>query len=143
MKKTICALALFTLVFASCKKDSTASITPTKENLAGTYIITAATVAANGQTVNVFDNADVSMNDFDPCKRDDQYKLNVDLSYAVIDAGTPCSPDNNATGTWELVNSSTISIDGSASTIKSWDGHTLVATADFGGGTYSVTYVKQ
>lgn len=144
MKKTIVAFSLLTVLFVSCKKDNeNKQVTATKENLTGTYVMTAATISSSGQTVNVFNNADANMNLYEACDRDDLYKLNADLSFQQVDAGTSCSPDNNYTSTWEFVNATTIKIDGETGTITSWDGKTLVTTADFGGATYTTTMVKQ
>lgn len=144
MKKTILALSVFTLLITACNKDedTPANVTPTVSNLTGTYIITAASITSGGTSVNVFNNTNESMNYFEACDRDDQYKLNADMSFNVVDAGTACSPDNNYSGTWALPSSTTIDIDGTVSTIKSFNGKTLVATEDYGGATYSVTYQK-
>lgn len=140
MKKAILALSML-VVLASCKKDKNDDpITPTKENLTGTYKITAATITSGGSTVDVFNN-DVF---FEACDRDDVYKLNADLSYDIQDAGVVCSPDNNYTGgTWALVNATSIDIDGDVYTIKSWNGKTLVGEFTDTGITGTVTYVKQ
>ena len=81
---------------------------------------------------------------FEACDRDDIYKLNADLTYDIQDAGQVCSPDNNYTGgSWALVGTSSINIDGDVYTIKSWNGKTLVAEMSDSGLTATVTYVKQ
>jgi hypothetical protein len=137
MKKAIFALSVLTLVFASCKKDNKDEpVTPTKENLTGSYRLTAFTVTSGGSTLNLF-------NMMDACQKDDIYKLNADNSYVVDDAGIVCSPSNEYTGDWSLVNSTTINIDGDVGTIKSWNGKTLVVEGTDSGNTYSQTYVKQ
>ena len=137
MKKAIFALSVLTLVFASCKKDNKDEpVTPTKENLTGSYRLTAFTVTFSGSTVDLF-------NMMDACQKDDIYKLNADNSYVVDDAGIVCSPSNEYTGDWSLVNSTTINIDGDVGTIKSWNGKTLVVEGTDSGNTYSQTYVKQ
>ncbi|HWJ91539.1 MAG TPA: lipocalin family protein [Flavisolibacter sp.] len=146
MKKTIIALSFIAILFSSCKKDndSPKQVTPTQENLTGTYIITAARVGNGGAYVNVFNNPDPNANFFEPCERDDQYKLNANLSYAVIDAGTACSPTTaDDTGTWSLTSATSITMDGEVYTIKSFDGTTLVVTDTSGGPSYEVTFVKQ
>lgn len=145
MKKTILALSVVALMFTACKKDedAPANVTPTVTNLPGTYIITAATVSSGGTSVNVFNNSDASMNWFEACDRDDQYKLNANMSYDVVDAGTACSPDNSYSGTWALPSSTSIDIDGNIGTIQSYNGKTLVVTEDYGGAIYTVTYQKQ
>ena len=145
MKKALLALSLLGLVFTSCKKDNDEpkQITATKANLVGTYVMIAATVSDGTTTTNVFNNSDENLNWFDPCTRDDQYKLNADLSYNVIDAGTVCSPSNNSSGTWDLTNSTTFIMDGDVATIKSFDGHTIVFEYDLGGGTKMTQTLKK
>jgi len=141
MKKMILAFSLLTLVFSSCKKDKTdAPVTATKENLTGTYKMTAATMASGGASVDVFNNDNFT----EACKRDDLYKLNADNSYAVEDAGTACSPSSAYSGgTWSLENSTTLNLDGEIGTIKSWNGKTLVVDYVMSGVTFSSTYLKQ
>jgi hypothetical protein len=144
MKKTILALSMLSLVFVSCKKDDKDEpVTPTKENLTGSYKMTAATMASGSSSIDVFNNDMFT----EACERDDIYKLNADLTYNVQDAGTTCSPTTAWTGTWSLVSTTSIDIDGDVYTIKSWNGKTLVGEAtDNSSGTtitYTVTYVKQ
>ena len=141
MKKTILALSMLAVVFTSCKKDNDDDpVTPTKENLTGSYKITAATLSSGGTSVDIFNDN----NFFEACDRDDIYKLNADLTYDIQDAGQVCSPDNNYTGgSWALVGTSSINIDGDVYTIKSWNGKTLVAEMSDSGITATVTYVKQ
>src|SRR5215203_6100080 len=99
MKKTILALTMLSVAFVSCKKDDKdEAVTPTKENLAGSYKVTAATAAG----INVFNNPDESINEFEACERDDVYTLNADLTAVRADAGTQCDPVNNGTGIWDL-----------------------------------------
>jgi hypothetical protein len=137
MKKTILALSVFSLLFASCKKDNkNEPVTPTKENLTGTYKLSAFSMTSNGTTTDL-------IMFMDACDKDDLYKLNTDYSYNVQDAGVVCSPSNDYSGSWSLVNSTTINIDGDVGTIKSWNGKTLVVEGTDSGVTYSITYVKQ
>ncbi len=141
MKKAILALSML-VVLASCKKDKNdEQITPTKENLTGSYKMTAATLASGGTSVDIFNNPTF----FEACDRDDIYKLNADLTYEIVDAGMVCNPDNNYTGgTWSLVSTTSINIDGDVYTIKSWNGKTLVGEFNDGSGlSGTVTYVKQ
>jgi len=138
MKKSILALSMLALVFASCKKDKTDEpVTPTKENLTGSYKLTAVKMTSGTSTLDLF----LLM---DACDKDDSYLLNADNSYSVKDDGTMCSPSNDYTGgNWSLVNSTTINIDGEVGTIKSWNGKTLVLEASEMGTIYSQTFVKQ
>jgi hypothetical protein len=139
MKKTILALSVLTLVLASCKKDNkNEPTTPTKENLTGTYKLTAFTMTYNGISMDYFNTS------MEACDKDDLYHLNADNSYALEDAGTVCSPSNSYTGgTWSLQNNTTINLDGQIATIKSWNGKTLVVEGNDSGTTISQTYVKQ
>jgi hypothetical protein len=107
MKKTNLALSISTLLFASCKKEDTPFVA-TKENIAGSYKLTAATFAG----IDVFNNSDESLNFFDACERDDIFSLNINSTYAVADAGTQCDPSSESEGTWELVNNKTIQLTG-------------------------------
>jgi hypothetical protein len=144
MKKTILALSMLSLVFVSCSKDDKDEpVTPTKENLTGSYKMTALSMSSSQGSIDLFNN-----DMFTPaCMRDDIYKLNADLTYNVQDAGTQCSPATTDSGTWSLPSSTTINIDGDVYVIKSWNGKTLVAEqTDNSSGTtvtYSSTYVKQ
>lgn len=142
MKKTILALSML-VVLASCKKDKDepAAITPTVANLTGNYKITASTMTGGGSTVDIFNN-DMF---YEPCMRDDIYRLNANMSYAITDAGTVCNPPGDYSGgTWALTSTSTIDMDGEEFTIKSWNGTTLVVEAgDPSSVMFSATYVKQ
>jgi hypothetical protein len=142
MKKSLLVLSVFAILFSSCKKDDVA-LTPTKENLTGTYIMTAFTIGQNGVTVNAFNNSDENLNWYEACDRDDQYQLNADMTYHTIDAGTECFPDNNYQATWRLVNTTTLELDGSVITIKSFDGAKLVLEESSTSYVYTYTYVKQ
>ena len=138
MKKSILALTMLSLVFVSCDKDDKDEpVTPTKENLTGSYKLTAFTVANGGTSLDFFNTV------MEACDRDDIYKLNSDMSYGVQDAGTVCSPDNNYTGgTWSITGT-TINLDGESGTIKSWDNKTLVVEQVDAGTTYTQTFQKQ
>jgi len=145
MKKLFLSLSVLALLTAtSCNKNKDDKFTPTKENLTGTYNITSATYQeGNSPAVNVFSNTDPSMNWYEPCERDDEYKLNGDSSFELVDAGTKCTPEGGDSGTWSLVNSTTINIDGSDMTIASFDGKQLVLKYTDSGDTYTTTLVKK
>ena len=117
------ALAL-SMFLVSCKKDGTTSVTPTKENLTGSYKLTAASF--NGQ--------EVLSNDmyFEACERDDVYRLNADMSYERQDAGTVCSPAGDESGSWEFTSSTAITIDGVPYKVDSFDGRSLKVSLDMG-----------
>ena len=138
------AFSALALVFTSCKKDEeTKTSTPTKENLTGVWMMTAANISSGGSSINVFDNTDEIINIVPPCERDDKYHLNADLSFQQEDAGTQCDPTTATTGEWALTNTTTINIDGEVSTIDSFDGKTMVVSVDQGNGKLTTTFVKQ
>jgi hypothetical protein len=107
------------LLAVSCKKSSSNSSSITVQNLAGTYTLTALTVTIPPlPPQSIIDSVPT-------CQRDDEYKLNTDLTYDYIDAGTKCNPPGDGTGVWSL-SGNTITIDTTQSTIQKFDGRTLV-----------------
>jgi hypothetical protein len=138
MKKVCLVLSAFVLFFASCSKDDN-NVTPSQSNLPGTYRLTA--VTEDG--VNIFNNTDASLNTFDACERDDQFKLNADGTTQQIDAGVQCSPPNNNTGSWSLASASSIVLNGIPFVIDSFNGTTLKVSNNLFGAAYVATYVKQ
>lgn len=135
MKKLFLGAMALSLLSVSCSKKETeaAAITPTEQNLAGTYKLTAATM---GNT-NYFDMMDA-------CMKDDVYKLNSDMTYERVDAGSVCNPDNGETGDWDLIDSKTIEIGGVTQTIEFFNGTKLIASFDMGQGqVVKSTYMKQ
>jgi hypothetical protein len=138
MKRMLIAFSALTLMFTACKKDDVKKeVTPTKENLTGTWMVTSVKISNASGSMDLFSS-------FEACEKDDIYHLNADLSFEYEDAGTQCSPNNiYSGGTWALTSSTTIDIDGDVSTIKSFDGKTLVASQSDGDVTQSITYVKQ
>jgi hypothetical protein len=137
MKKTLYA-SLFafltiTTVFSSCKKDKDKEVAPTKDNVAGTYKMTSLKVAMNGTEAEA---------DMEPCEKDNLYKLNADMSFSYIDAGTVCSPASDDTGTWTL-NDNVISFHYYSFIITSFNGSTLQGTFSNNGLTLKGTFQKQ
>jgi hypothetical protein len=114
------AIGLF-LVFNACsKKTENNASARTVQNFSGSYIITALTANVFGNILNLYDSLPA-------CERDNVVQLNTDMSAKFIDAGVPCVPPTDSTGTWSLSqNTDTIYVAGSASFIQSWDGKTLV-----------------
>ncbi|MFL5810875.1 MAG: hypothetical protein ACJ749_15245 [Flavisolibacter sp.] len=144
MKKMIIAFSALALLFTSCKKDEESKPSvPTKENLTGVWMITAAQVTSGGTSINVFNNSDEIINMYAPCARDDKYHFNADLSFLVEDAGTKCDPESGATGEWALTNATTVNINGEVKTIDSFDGKTMVVSSDQGSAKLITTYAKQ
>lgn len=142
MRNLFLSLSVLALLSTtSCNKDNgePRQVTPTKENLAGTYKITSVKYqAGNSAEAEVFNN-DLF---FEACQRDDHYKLNADLSYQVQDAGTQCTPPTDYTGDWAFINATTVEIDGEPFTIRSFTGTTLVVSASYGSDTITLTYVR-
>ena len=127
-------------IIDSCKKSSSNSSAITKENLAGSYKLTAASV-----TIPPFPAQSI-LDSIPACQRDDIIKLNVDLTMQNIDAGTQCNPPGDFSSTWSL-SGTTIHVDTLTGTIKQFDGKTLViespiTIASFSG-TSTETFTKQ
>jgi Lipocalin-like domain len=125
MKKTNChflflLIAVSALFFTvSCKKSSsTNSSAITVQNLVGTYGLTSLTV-----TIAPFPPQNI-LDSIPACQRDDEYKLNADMSYNYIDAGTKCIPPGDGSGTWSL-SGNTLIIDSINATIQKFDGKNL------------------
>lgn len=140
MKKMLIAFSALTLVFTACKKDKDdvpADVTPTQQNLVGTYTLAKITISTNGSA-----EQDVTAQMTEACERDDQQKLNADLTYNYVDAGTVCSPSGSYSGDWSLINSTTIEIDGYPMTIRRFNGQTIELTESFMGSTY-ITYMNK
>jgi len=138
--KNILFILVLAFLFFSCKKEEKdASITPTHENLVGTYKITAATLAAGGSMIDVYNNEAYVK----ACQRDDIYQLNADNSLIVIDTGLVCSPTNDLVSTWSLINYFQIKLDGKIYTINYWDGKKLVGDYLDNGLKATVTYTRQ
>jgi hypothetical protein len=112
------------VIITSCKKSSGSNNSAiTKENLAGSYTLTALTITVPPLPAqNIIDSVP-------DCQRDDTIKLKVDLSMQFIDAGIKCVPPGDGVSTWAL-SGNTITVDSTTSTIKSFDGKTLVVTTN-------------
>jgi hypothetical protein len=123
MKRIIVSLSVLSLLtFSSCKKDKDdENVTPTVANLSGTYKITAVTLEGE----NIFNNSDANKNYYEVCERDNEYKLNTDMTVEVIDAGTVCNPDVSGVGDWSL-SGNEITVGNETSTITSFNGKKLV-----------------
>jgi hypothetical protein len=134
MKKTSIHLMLSiifsTIILAGCQKSKDSEpVAVTKENLAGSYKLTALTYKTT-----VTPETD-SYNELEVCERDDIYTLKSDFTASYTDAGTPCDPPGSYSGVnWEL-DGNNIMIPGSsndyAGTIKSFDGKTLVVEGSY------------
>ena|SRR5690349_568369 len=128
--KALSLLVLCAATFSACKKDKKDdSLAVTKENLVGTYVISS--IKLNGTDVFQL---------YPTCEKDDQYKLNSDLTLEYKDAGTVCSSSGDFTSTWS-VSGSKVTIDGEEATVKTLTKGTLVTeyTESGGGATATVT----
>ena len=97
MKKLLFGLFALTLLATSCKKDKDAPAM-TKENIAGTYKMTAEVYkmpAGQGPDEELFST-------YEPCFKDNLYKLNLDEVFQVVDAGQVCDPANDLQSTWHV-----------------------------------------
>ena len=141
MKKTIFILAVSSLFIISCKKDHNEpqDITPTVQNVSGSYTIAKLTMQSTGTP-----EQDVTTSFLTSCERDDIYKLNADMSYDYMDAGTACSPDGSFSSNWDLPSATTITIDAQTATILKFNGTNLNVSYDMGSGSSMIFYlVKQ
>ena len=92
--------------------------------ISGTYRITAIGYKANASA------AEQDYYNFfftDACEKDNQVVLNANGTASFVDAGVKCAPAGDFTSTWS-VNGSTITIDGDAANIQSFNCSTLVVT---------------
>lgn len=129
MKKNFLKYLLFTLIItgglSACKKDKVEAVAVTKENLTGTYTLLSlkAKVGATPET-------EIKSDVMEPCEEDDLYKLNADLSFLYVDAGTPCNPAGDYEDMWS-VSGNTISFYGYQMEVKSFNGKTLIGTETY------------
>lgn len=140
MKKVLFGFLSIALVAGTACKKSKDTPAITKENLTGTYIVTAA-------TMRVGTSPEVDMlSQMDACQKDDQYKLNADGSFSIIDAGAKCDPPGDYSDTWTL-SGTQITIDGEVGTVTRFDGTNLDVTTEYSdsGMTFTIktTYKKQ
>lgn len=89
-----CAIA----TLSSCVKSKDEKLAVTKDNLAGTYMLTSIRGKDAGQTEQdlmsyYFPNA---------CEQDDELVLKSNMTFDVIDAGTQCN-NGGYSSTWNLV----------------------------------------
>jgi|SRR5450432_94696 hypothetical protein len=126
MRKIVLAASAigFILVINACKKSaSNNSSAKTVQNLSGSYSLVSLTASLLGASVDLYDSLPA-------CDKDNVIQLNANMSAQFVDAGVPCVPPSDSTGTWSLSsNTDSIYVDGSPNFIKSWDGKTLVLTS--------------
>ena len=139
MKKLLFSVTLAALTLISCKKDKDECTTSTA-TLSGNYRQTA---------IKYKQTPTSAEQDFfaalDACEKDDILALNANGAYSYQDAGTVCTPNGSYSGTWSY-SGSTITVDGDAATIQSFDCTSLVIyieNAIVPGDRITTTLVKQ
>jgi hypothetical protein len=125
MKKWMLSLAVVISLVSACSKDDDGPVVTSLDTVAGDYNVEAVTVNLGSNKTDVLSEY------FETCQKDDILQLKKDKSYANVDAGVVCSPSNAYTGTWDIVSTSRIRIDGDEYTIKSFDGKKLILTEPF------------
>ena len=118
MKKLLFSVTLAALTLISCKKDKDCETSTA--SLSGNYRQTAIKYKQTPSSTeqDVFANLPA-------CEKDDILVLNSNGSYNYQDAGTVCTPNGSFSGTWSY-SGSTITINGEAATIQSFDCSSLV-----------------
>jgi hypothetical protein len=119
--KKIVFMFLSAIAFYSCHKDPKdppPNCTTSVASIAGDYKITAATYKESATSPE----ADY-MNELfpDPCQRDNLYTFKTDGSYQIADVGLVCSPPDNDNGTWSLLGTTNLQIDGDPTILESFD----------------------
>lgn len=134
MKKTSIHLMLSiifsTIILAGCQKSKDSEpVAVTKENLAGSYKLTAMTYKTSVSPSEDY------YSQMDACEKDDIYTLRADFTADYVDAGTKCDPVGSYSNVnWQLEGNN-IMIPGSSNdysgTVKSYDGKTLVIEGSY------------
>lgn len=143
--KKLSVLFLLVVTIVSCKKsDDAASVTPTVQNLLGSYKQTGAMLQVG--SFPAYSVWNTTSGFYEACEMDDVITLAANNVFTITDAGTQCSPSTSGTGIWSL-SGSTITIEGNAATIESFSGTTLVLSSavSYGGqnGKMTATFQKQ
>jgi len=127
MKKVLFGLMVLLAFASGCKKDksSPATVTPTVASISGSYKL----VKIMGQQ-GANTEQDVTDAYLDDCEKDDVHKLNADLTYEWVDAGTHCEESGPYESTWKLNSSTSIEIDEALYNIKKFDGKNFVLGLD-------------
>ena len=119
MKKLLIGLFALSLLATACKKDKAVPIT--KENIAGSYKVTAAVYKETGMA------EEDSYLDWPACEKDDIEKFILDGAYQHIDAGSVCDPAQDSESTWTLVGE-TLTIGEQSYAVSKFDGSTMELT---------------
>lgn len=133
MKKIIIVSISLFLIVSSCKKEGSATTVSTCNktvaDIAGTYSI----VKVEAGLAEPL--SDITNTEIKPCQIDDKLVLNANGTSLYQDAGTACSPNGSAAGTWSISSDGKISAnlgiaDVANATIVSFDCKTLVLLGD-------------
>ncbi len=144
MKKSVIAFSCLAVLFCSCKKDKDENVSPTTENIAGTYTFGSVMIKAGTNP-----EVDFTNEWYEACEKDDIIVLNANGSAAYTDAGIKCDPAGDDTGNWSLTSNNTkINInDMGELNIISFSGSVLkIGETDNSSGTtitYTITLNKQ
>ncbi len=120
MKKIAPALLLFFFSNTSCKR-ATENPPVTKENIVGTWQLTAKRMSATGIPEQ---DAFTTLNE---CEKDDLYRFNIDDSFSYIDSGVTCETNGTSTGVWQL-NGEVIAFMGQSGKITNFNGSSMHIT---------------
>ena len=137
-------ILLITFSFFSCKKDEDKNSTCTSNvaSISGSYKIIAYSYKASATSPET----DYYNTLFpDACDRDNVLKFDASGTYELIDAGMVCSPSGNDNGTW-TVSGNTMTVDGEATTIQSFDCKTLILSNNdiqTSGDKLTITLIRQ
>lgn len=140
MKKTSLLLSAFVVLYCSCKKDDSSNCKTDTASVAGSYKITSMKYKQTPSSAEIDFLAAL-----DDCEKDDLAILNANGTFSVQDAGTACVPTTAYSSTWSL-SGNTITIDGEAGTVESFDCNLLVISGTglfVAGDKMTVTYDKQ
>lgn len=143
MKASVTLLLAGSLLLCACEKEvdeTRKPLTPSTANLMGKYKITKVMGKQNGSApVNITESYFPDL-----CERDDVYGFNNENIYDRTDAGVTCNPPTTITGNWQLLNPTTLVINGEQATIHAWNGKNLELTIDYGGGVQVMFhYIRQ
>lgn len=132
MKKLLFAAAIAAIALTSCKKtNSDEAKAITKENIIGSFKVTAMTYTANGVTID-------GMANITACEKDDIHIFKAADAYEYTDAGTKCDPDGGYTSTWTL-SADVITIDGESGKITLLTATRMETTSTYETGNGSAT----
>jgi hypothetical protein len=143
MKKTLLGLTIMAVLFSSCKKDDEIeTVALTKSNAAGSYILTKVETKVGTQRS---DNTNAWFEFVGSCSKDDLTVFNANGNYAINDVGTVCDPSRDYSGTWDVANSTTLTIDGVSWPVELFTAKELklVREEPAINGQYIFTYTRQ